>query len=260
MTRPRARILLVSLSLATLTAMLTAPAGIAAGAVDSRAQFSQSTASTAERQMFGAELIGKVTKAGKVGNIDAEVGDLVLREVYVPGGRGARTALGPATLQAATVLHGQHIRTINPPNTAYNYRQVAAIEENQSNQVRGYNKGHMLLGDTVRATIHDIASFLVFNWDHDSAGDGCGPYPTGDPCVYIKHPLVSGKVLDYYVLGTYRHKCGQAGWNCDNVWKTQTETWAWDDPTLDFWTWTGITCSYWWGVERGQGTIGCADG
>lgn len=260
MKRLRARILLVSLSLATLTAMLTAPAGIAAGAIDSRAQFSQSAASTAERQMFGAELIGKVTKAGKVGNIDAKLGDVVLREVYVPGGRGARTALGPATLQAATVLHGQHIRTVNLSSTTNDYRQVAAIQENQSKQVRGYNKGHLFHGSDLIATRHDIVHFMVWNYDYDSAGDGCGPYPTGDPCNWRKDALASGTVLDYYVLGTYRHKCGQEGWNCDNVWWTQTETWVWEDPQRDFYVGTGITCSYRWGVERGQGTIGCSDG
>jgi hypothetical protein len=159
MARPRARTLLAAVVLPTLTAMLTATSGIAAGTTAGPAQFSQRAASAAERQMFGEELIGKVTRAGKVGRIDAKVGDLVVRDVQVPGGVGARSALGPATVQDATVLHGEHTRTMFSSPSRY-YRIVVAVQENQSDQVRAYAKGHLFWDSgSLIATFRGIVKF-----------------------------------------------------------------------------------------------------
>jgi len=256
MMRPQARTLLIAL---IFTIMLTAASGVAAGAAGSPAQFGVSAASAAERQMFGPELIGKVTKAGKVGNIDVRAGDVVLREAQVPGGRGGRTALGPATTQAATVLHGEHIRTIDPQGTYLNYRIVVAVQENQSKEVRGYAKGH-LYADTIVGTDHSNDWFTVVNSDYDSAGDGCGPYPTGSACTYTKGPNFGyPSQPDFYILGQYRHKCGAAGWNCNNTWATHTVVWEWVDPVLDAWLRVNETCSYNWNVLGGQGSLRCQD-
>lgn len=262
--RPRHRILLVALVLTTLTALWTT-SGVAASVVVSSAQYSQSVASSAERRMFGPELIGKVTKAGKVGNIDAKIGDLVLREVQVPGGRGARTALGPATVQASTVLHGQHIRD-SQSSADHCYRMVVAVQENQSKQVRAYAKGHLFNcnAGTLIATFHQLQDLTIENWDYDSLGDGCGPYggTGGTPCAYSKNPANcdSGtKCLDYYALGTYRHKCGQEGWGCNNDWVTLTSNWKWWEPVQAGYLAATFTCSYYWNVLHGSGGLGCTD-
>jgi hypothetical protein len=253
--RPRARVLLVALTLAISTSLLATP-GVAVGAAVSPAQFSQSAASKAERQTFGPELMGKVTRAGKVGNIDAEIGDFILREAHVPGGRGARAALGPATVQAATVLHGQWSR-LNFSSPGKSYRFVVAIQENQSKQVRGYAKGHLFYATSgkLAATSHQLAYLAVHNGDFDSAGDGCGPYPTGFECVYSKNPAncdMPSSCYDYYALGTYRHKCGQEGWGCNNSWATVTNDWRWWEPAIGAWDSVGATCSYRWNVLRGR--------
>lgn len=259
--RPRARVLLVALTLAISTPLLATP-GVAVGAAVSPAQFSQSVASRAERQIFGPELMGKVTKAGKVGNIDAEIGDFVLREAHVPGGRGARTALGPAMVQAATVLHGEWYRTEFSSGEKY-YRIVVAIQENQSKQVRAYAKGHLFYFTTgnLAATSHQLAGLAAANLDYDSAGDGCGPYPTGNACQYIKNPAncdMPSSCYDYYALGTYRHKCGHPDWNCDNTWITSTLDWRWWEPAIGAWKRVLNTCSYRWNVLRGREGIGPA--
>jgi hypothetical protein len=200
--------------------------------------------------------MGKVTRAGRVGNIDANVGDLVLREAHVPGGRGARAALGPATVQAATVLHGLWDRD-EFSSSYYDYRIIVATQENQSKQVRAYAKGHLFYeGDnSLVATFHRLAEEWAFNWDYDSAGDGCGPYPSGSACSYVKDPANAeppNAVYDYYALGTYRHKCGQEGWNCNNSWVTLTYDWYWWDPIEGHWDeGVGQTCSRRWNVQRG---------
>jgi hypothetical protein len=253
--RPRARALLVALTLAIPIPLLATPS-LAVGAAVSPAQFSQSAASKKERLMFGSELMGKVTRAGKVGNIDANIGDLVLREAQVPGNRGARAALGPATVQAATVLHGVWDRD-NYSSSYQNYKIVVAVQENQSKQVRAYAKGHLYWtpdGPLV-ATYHRLSSLWAWNFDYDSAGDGCGPYPTGSPCFYQKNPGNAeppNAVLDYYALGTYRHKCGQEGWNCDNAWAVKTRYWTWWDEQEFQWD-EGVveTCSRLWRVLYG---------
>jgi hypothetical protein len=252
--RPRARALLVALTLAIPTPLLATPS-VAVGAAVTPAQFSQTAASTRQRQMFGPELMGKVTRAGKVGNIDADIGDLVLREAHVPGGRGARTALGPAMVQAATVLHGVWDR--DAYSSSYqDYRIVVAIQENQSKQVRAYAKGHLfwLPSGPLDATFHRLGQLWAFNFDYDSAGDGCGPYPTGSACQYGKNPgncEGGSPCLDYYALGTYRHKCGQEGWGCNNSWVTFTWDWQWWDEQEGHWQGVEQTCSRRWNVQRG---------
>ena len=117
-----------------------------------------------------------------------------------------------------------------------------------------------MFADSVASTYHGSRSFFCMELGLRLSWGRCGRYPSGDPCLYAKDPAdANTKVLDYYILGTYRHKCGQAGWNCNNTWWTQTEIWWWNDPYLGDLE-TGITCSYKWNVLNGQGGIGCNDG
>ena len=229
------------------------------------ARFSRGAATPAERSLLGPELLGKVTQAGKVGRIDAAVGDLVVREAQVPGGVGARSALGSATVQAAaTVLHGSHTRTIFSSATR-KYRIVVAVQEDQSKQVRAYAKGHLYNTDSglLIATSHRLTDLTARNFDYDSAGDGCGPFPSGPECKYTKNPAncegSAGPCTDYYALGQYRHKCGQAGWGCNNTWTTSTVIWQWWDGANGFWLGVGVTCSWEWNVLYGQGDGYCLD-
>jgi hypothetical protein len=259
----RTAAMLSTLTLVAATAVLAASP--AAGAVSSAtARFSRDAATPAERSLLGPELLGKVTEAGKVGRIDATVGDLVVREAQVSGGVGARSALGPATAQAATVLHGSHTRTIFS-SSIRNYRIVVAVQENQSKQVRAYAKGHLYLitNNSLIATFHRLANLISHNHDFDSAGDGCGPYPSGVACTYATNPPncegSAGPCADYYALGQYRHKCGKEGWNCNNTWETVTVTWEWWDGEAGSWRGVGSTCSYEWNVLRGNGFIACLD-
>jgi hypothetical protein len=253
--------MLRTLTLVAATVVLAASP--AAAAVSSAtARFSRDAATPTERNLLGPELLGKVTQAGKVGRIDAAVGDLVVREARVPGGVGARSALGPATARAATVLHGSHTRTIFS-SSLRNYRIVVAVEENQSKQVRAYAKGHLYLitNNSLIATFHRLAYMTSHNFDYDSAGDGCGPYPTGNECLYSKDPAncegSAGPCADYYALGTYRHKCGQEGWGCNNSWMTETVYWDWWDGAAGSWKGVRDTCSHFWNVLHGDEGQGC---
>ena len=255
-----------SLSALTLVAatVVLAASPAAAAVSSATARYSRDAVTPTERYLLGPELLGKVTQAGKVGRIDAAVGDLVVREAQVPGGVGARSALGPATVQDATVLHGSHTRTEFSSSTR-NYRIVVAVQENQSNQVRAYAKGHLYLtiNNSVIATFHRLNTLTSKNFDYDSAGDGCGPYPTGDECQYTKDPGncegSAGPCADYYALGQYRHKCGQAGWGCNNTWTTSTVIWQWWDGANGFWLGVGVTCSWEWNVLYSQGDGYCLD-
>jgi hypothetical protein len=252
-------------TLVLMAATVVLAASPAAGAVSSAtARFSRGAATPAERSLLGPELLGKVTQAGKVGRIDAAVGDLVVREAQVPGGVGARSALGPATVQAATVLHASHTRTIFSSATR-KYRIVVAVEEDQSKKVRAYAKGHLYNTDSglLIATSHRLLDLTSRNFDYDSAGDGCGPYPTGNECKYSKNPAncegSAGPCADYYALGQYRHKCGQEGWGCNNSWLTSTVDWDWWDGAAGAWLGVEVTCSHKWNVLRGDEGVYCAD-
>jgi len=260
--------MLCALALAAATAMFAGSAA-AAASPSATVRVSRAAATPAERLLLGPELLGKVTRAGKVGRIDAAVGDLVVREVQVPGGAGARSALGAAAIQAATVLHGTATLTLDS-SPGRKYRIVVAVQENQSKQVRAYMKGHLFSTSTgsLIGTFHRLEVLNAENSDYDSAGDGCGPYPSGRSCLYQKNPGncegSAGPCNDYYALGTYRHKCGQAGWGCDNTWNTVGFNWQWWDGNAQSQGQYGVwldapfyQCSYNWNVLRGQGDLEC---
>jgi hypothetical protein len=259
----RTAAMLTALTLVAATVVLAASP--AAAAVSSAtARFSRDAATLTERNLLGPELLGKVTQAGKVGTIDAAVGDLVVREVQVPGGVGARSALGPATAQAATVLHGSHTRTIFSSQLR-KYRIVVAVQEDQSKRVRAYAKGHLFntTNNVLVSTFHRLAYLESRNFDYDTAGDGCGPVPGGDECIYSKNPAncegSAGPCVDYYALGQYRHKCGDPDWGCDNSWVTQAVEWQWWDGAEISWNRVSATCSQKWNVLRGNEGLFCND-
>jgi hypothetical protein len=113
------------------------------------------------------------------------------------------------------------------------------------------------------ATSHRLADLSIRNFDYDSAGDGCGPYPTGNECKYTKDPAncegSAGPCADYYALGQYRHKCGQEDWGCNNSWLTSTIDWDWWDGAAGAWLGVEVTCSHKWDVLRGDEGVYCAD-
>jgi hypothetical protein len=228
-------ILRSSLLVAALALVIPAPASAQASV--NKALASKSAMSKAERALL-PDAAGKVTRAGKVGNIQALAGDIVLAD--------------------STVLHGPYTRN-GTSSYDRDYRLVVATQENQSDQVRAYGKGHLynINTNTIVGTYHKAALLRATNFDYDSAGDGCGPYPSGSPCIYEKNPGncdvgdPGAPCLDYYALGTYRHKCGQAGWGCNNIWGTLTGTWQWYDNHGPYWLQWGATCSYYWNVITG---------
>jgi hypothetical protein len=118
---------------------------------------------------------------------------------------------------------------------------------------------------TISPTFHRLGELTITNSDFDSAGDGCGPYPPGTvACTYTKDPAncegAAGPCYDYYALGQYRHKCGQAGWGCNNTWTTRTADWDWYDGAAGSWQGVFTTCSLRWNVLSGSNdTPSCPD-
>lgn len=175
----------LSIVLAAATAVLglALPAASAASPPSSDAVYSRAAMTARERAIVN-QALGKVTKAGKVAGIDAQVGDYVLGcsvpdnfsgqdpcPAADPGGSGpvqanttltdahaslVRTMAPPtaatlaATAAATTVLHASSLGTRDaspgPNNTLAEARTQLAIEENTSGGVRLYHRQSLAYG------------------------------------------------------------------------------------------------------------------
>jgi hypothetical protein len=155
----------------------------------------------------------KVTRAGLVhGTIFAQVGDIAL---------------------AATVLHGSETLEFDKPGAGpggaeVNLRVQSAIEENTSNQVRGFWRFRLVYGanDTTWSTYHKGALLRVHRRDlGTNQADGCLDYP--NHCTWTTNPsncVGPGPTCDVYQrTSLYRPKGDAADW-----WLTEfREYWFW---------------------------------
>jgi hypothetical protein len=189
----------------------------------------------------------KVTKAGLVhGTIPAQVGDIVL---------------------AATVLHASQtdetsLTGFNGPGGSVVWMRVQrAIEENTSNEVRGYWRFRLTYGPdrTTWSTYHQGSGLRVHRDDRGTnQADGCLAYPnhcswTGDP-PDCRGP---GPTCDYFIrTSLYRPKGDAADyWLTEfweyRVWHPNLDQWIlWDqciNPLHPGW----ISKESWWKVGGG---------
>jgi hypothetical protein len=217
------------------------------------------------------EALGKVTKAGKIaGKISAAVGDIVLpASLAVPDGyAGAaatvnsiqrRATTAPATTAAATVLHAGRLIVIGAGSTSSGLpariRTYFAMEENTSNQARGYFKARLVYGTTTDytwSTYHQAFRFRVHYEDHDnSSADGCWTYPNNQ-CTWTKDPSdcrgPNPTCDEYIVVGTYRPKG-----NSPDRWVTEVQLYQFWQPAENRWVAVGQCTDswmqgYWWHV------------
>jgi hypothetical protein len=188
----------------------------------------------------------KVTRAGLVhGKIPAQIGDIVL---------------------AATVLHASETIAIpwdnnGPGGQPVRVRIQRAIEENTSNQVRGYWRFRLVYGDTVDntwATYHEGSLLRVHRWDGGTnQADGCLAPP--NHCTWSIDPSgcrgSTGPPCGYYIrTSLYRAKGDAADW-----WLTEFREYQFWHPNLNKWeTPSDVTCGgliwrqgLWWRVGGG---------
>jgi hypothetical protein len=174
----------------------------------------------------------KVTRAGLVhGTISAQVGDIVL---------------------AATVLHVYELHQVvlgpnGPGGADVHLRYLTAVEENTSNEVRGYWRFRLVYGanDTTWSTYHQGATLRVHRIDGGTnQADGCLAYP--NHCTWSKNPsdclYPSPTCNAYQQTGTYRPKGDAADW-----WLTEFREYKVWHPNLDKWIfiWTYVCSNYW---------------
>jgi hypothetical protein len=234
-----ARQMLVVLAVLAVTGMMAAPAP---ASVAAPAAQTTSVLTAQERADLPAGA-RKVTRAGLVhGTIPAQAGDIVL---------------------AATVLHASQtfetdVDGPGPGGAEVNLRFQSAIEENTSNQVRGYWRFRLVYGpnDTTWSTYHQGVSLRVHRRDlGTNQADGCLGFP--EHCTWTTDPSDCrgpSPTCDYYIrTGTYRAK-GDA----EDRWLTEFKEYRFWHPgqngwkliytcsTLDFWA-QGL----WWRVGGG---------
>lgn len=172
----------------------------------------------------------KVTRAGLVhGTIPARVGDIVL---------------------AATVLHAsetfeRHIDDFGPGGTEVNLRYQTAIEENTSNQVRGYWRFRLVYGpnDTTWSTYHTATRLRVHRDDRaPNQADGCLPYAAH--CTWTADPSDCrgpAPPCDVYLrTSLYRPKGDANDW-----WLTEFYAYAFWHPNHDEFMLLPTACGYW---------------
>jgi hypothetical protein len=268
-------IMLIMLVASILLPLVSLPA--TAAAPSGPAEYSRAAMSRNELAMLPGAL-GKVTKAGKVaGTIDAAMGDIVLpSNPTVPDGYAGRapTMHGryrtagstAAATAAATVLHAERLRDvpapgIAPDGTGPRIRTLIAMEENTSNQARGYFRARLVYGDAASITwrtYYELPEFRVHRGDEDnSEADGCLSITTFDQCTWTKDPgdcRGPAPACDVYlVVGTYRPKG-----NSPDLWLTEVWGFQYWHPLLNAWfdyyncVSTGWLNGYWWKVGTNQ--------
>jgi hypothetical protein len=175
-----------------ITGMMAAPASASVAAPTAQ------TTSVLTRQERADLPAGarKVTRAGLVhGTIPAQVGDIVLA----------------ATVLHASELFERHIDDFGPGGAEVNLRYQTAIEENTSNQVRGYWRFRLVYGpnDTTWSTYHQATALRVHRDDRaPNQADGCLPYAAH--CTWTTDPSNCrgpGPTCDVYLrTSLYRAK------------------------------------------------------
>jgi hypothetical protein len=162
----------------------------------------------------------KVTRAGLVhGTIPAQVGDIVLA----------------ATVLHASETHERFIDNYGPGFEAVNLRWRIAIEENTSNQVRGYWRFRLTYGAnaTTWPTYHQGARLRVHRDDREpNQADGCLPYAAH--CTWTTDPSdcrgPSPPCGVYQRVSLYRPKGDANDW-----WLTEFEAyWFWHPNRKDW--------------------------
>ena len=225
------------------------------------------------------QALGKVTKAGKVGGtINAAVGDIVLPasaavpDEYAgaaPTAAGARSTARSslATAAATTVLHAGRLVVTPAGSTSTGVpariRTYFAMEENTSNQARGYFKARLVYGTTTDytwSTYHQASAFRVHYADQDnSSADGCWAYSNLRHCTWTKDPSDCrgpNPTCDaYLVVGTYRPKGNSPDW-----WVTEVQLYKFWHPYENRWVGVASCTDSWmqgyqWNVGNNSGTI-----
>jgi hypothetical protein len=233
--------MLVALAVMAVTGTMAAPSSASIAAPTAQ------TTSELTRQERADLPAGarKVTRAGLVhGTISAQVGDIVL---------------------AATVLHASQTIAIpwdnnGPGGQPVRVRIQRAIEENTSNQVRGYWRFRLVYGDTVDntwATYHEGSLLRVHRWDDPpNQADNCLDPP--NHCTWSTDPSGCrgpGPPCGYYIrTSLYRAKGDAADW-----WLTEFREYQFWHPNGNKWeTPSDVTCGgliwrqgLWWRVGGG---------
>jgi hypothetical protein len=221
--------MLVVLAVMAITGTMPAPASASVAAPTAQ------TTSVLTRQERADLPAGahKVTRAGLVhGTIPAQVGDIVL---------------------ADTVLHGskttaQFIDNRGPGGQPVRLRYQRAIEENTSNQVRGYWRFRLVYGDTFDntwSTYHEGEILRVHRWDDPpNQADGCLDPP--NHCTWSTNPSGCrgpGPTCDYYIrTSLYRPKGDAPDW-----WLTEFYLYQVWHPNLNaWWRLTQPGCNTYW--------------
>lgn len=182
----------------------------------------------------------KVTRAGLVhGTISAQVGDVVL---------------------AATVLHASDTREVfvdfnGPGGQIVNVRLQRAIEENTSNEVRGYWRFRLVYGanDTTWSTFHLGTTLRVHKDDRGTnQADGCLTYPSH--CTWDRNPsdCLGPATCGFYIrTSLYRPKGDAADWWLTEfagyqAWHPNRDVWVQiaESPACDPW----LQLPVWWQV------------
>jgi hypothetical protein len=245
-----ARRLLVVGAMVAMTATMAAPAP---ASVAAPAAQTTSVLTAQERADLPAGA-RKVTRAGLVhGTIPAQAGDIVL---------------------AATVLHASKTNSFDidnngpPGNSAVHLRMQRAIEENTSNQVRGYWRFRLVYGpnDTTWSTYHQGVSLRVHREDRGTnQADGCLSFPLH--CTWTTDPSDCrgpSPPCGYYIRsGTYRAKGDAQDWWLTEfkeyrVWHPNTNRWEpiYNPGCSDQWWHQGL----WWQVRgSGRAHIACPE-
>jgi hypothetical protein len=244
-----------------LLPMAPLPAGAAPPSMPAR--YSRAVMDREELAML-PEALGKVTKAGKIaGTINAAVGDIVMpASAAAPDGYAGAAAtvddIQPAAgtntaaaMAAATVLHAGDLNVIAAGSTSTGLpariRTYFAMEENTSNQARGYFKARLVYGTTTDftwSTYHEALRFRVHYEDQDnSSADGCWHYPTYH-CTWTKDPLgcrgPNPPCDAYIVVGTYRPKG-----NSPDRWVTEVQKYEFWQPAQNRWVPVGSCTDSW---------------
>jgi hypothetical protein len=209
--------MLVMLAVIALAGAMAAPAS--SGVAAPTAQTTSALTSQERADLpAGAR---KVTRAGLVhGTIPAQVGDIVL---------------------AATVLHGSDTDVFEgggtgPGGAPVRLRVQSAIEENASNEVRGYWRFRLVYGDTFDNTWSTYHRGAVLRVHRDDRGtnqaDGCLAYP--NHCTWDRNPpdcRGPGPTCDYYIqTSLYRPKGDAADW-----WFTEFGNYEFWHPNRNGW-------------------------